>query len=122
MLFGGTLEVVKAVIQLILRIIPPLSLPLLFLFPSLFHSPRPYIQDALAALETPRGPGQKERKLSTPLSEVIVRNLKVALANSSRDAVALSASPQLKDVQSEKVELDRLLKGSFRLNFSSSNG
>ena len=80
-------------------------------------SPPPYTQDALAALETPGGPSQQKRKLSTPLSEVIVKNLKVALANSSRNAVALSASPQLKDAQSEKVELYLLLilKGSFKL-------
>lgn len=64
------------------------------------------MQDALAVLQTPGGPSQQKRKLSTPLSEVIVRNLKLALANSSRNAVALSASPQLKDAQSGKVELN----------------
>ena len=129
LLFRGKLEEVKAIIQLILRIIPFLSLPLFLshfpysvyfsLFPSLpsssflspfplflSPSPPPYIQDALAALETPGGPSQQKRKLSTPLSEVIVRNLKVALANSSRNTVALSASPQLKGAQSEKVELN----------------
>lgn len=135
LLFGGKLEEVKAIIQLILRIIPLLSLPLftpfLFLFTSLSPllslsfslpfphflspSPPPYTQDALAALETPGGPSQHKRKRSTPLSEVIVKNLKLALANSSRNAVALSASPQLKDAHSEKVELYLLLKGSFRL-------
>lgn len=60
-------------------------------------------QDALAALETPRGPDQRMRKLSTPLSEVIGRNLKLALANSSRQAGAHSASPQLTPGQPEAV-------------------
>lgn len=60
-------------------------------------------QDALAALETPRGPDQRPRKLSTPLSEVIGRNLKLALANSSRQAGARSASPRLTPAQPEAV-------------------
>ncbi|XP_023383248.1 DNA topoisomerase 2-binding protein 1 [Pteropus vampyrus] len=95
---------------------PPQKEPLLHLdTPSKFlckdklFKPSFDVKDALAALETPGGPSQKERKLSTPLSEVIVRNLKVALANSSRDAVALSASPQLKDVQTEKEEAPKPL-------------
>lgn len=54
-------------------------------------------------METPGGLGQKNRKLSTPLSEVIGRNLKLALANSSRNTEALTASPQLKAAQPEVV-------------------
>ena len=56
-------------------------------------------QAALAALDTPGGRSQQSQKVVTPLSEVIGRNLKVALANSTRsndpDLQALSASPQL---------------------------
>ncbi|ETE60098.1 DNA topoisomerase 2-binding protein 1-A, partial [Ophiophagus hannah] len=52
--------------------------------------------DALAVLETPGGPNQENTNLSTPLSEVIGRNLKLALANSARQTVAITASPQLK--------------------------
>ncbi|XP_069716147.1 DNA topoisomerase 2-binding protein 1 [Phaenicophaeus curvirostris] len=59
------------------------------------------VKDALAALETPGGPDAKTRKPSTPLSEVIGRNLKLALANSARHTVALTASPQLTAVQPE---------------------
>ncbi|XP_019488259.1 PREDICTED: DNA topoisomerase 2-binding protein 1 [Hipposideros armiger] len=90
-----------------------LDTPSKFLSKDKLFKPSFDVKDALAALETPGGPIQKKRKLSTPLSEVIVRNLKLALANSSRDAVALSASPQLKDAQSEKVELDHSLKGRW---------
>ncbi|KAI1888905.1 hypothetical protein AGOR_G00173580 [Albula goreensis] len=59
----------------------------------LFH-PTFDVKDALAALETPGGRGAE-----TPLSELISRNLKVALVNSTRsngaDLAALTASPQL---------------------------
>nr|XP_023688570.1 DNA topoisomerase 2-binding protein 1 [Paramormyrops kingsleyae] len=57
------------------------------------------VKDALAALETPGGGSQQGRSTITPLSEVIGRNLQVALANSTRNSVsaiaALTASPQL---------------------------
>ncbi|KAF6313663.1 DNA topoisomerase II binding protein 1 [Rhinolophus ferrumequinum] len=86
-----------------------LDTPSKFLSKDKLFKPSFDVKDALAALETPGGLGQKKRKLSTPLSEVIVRNLKLALANSSRDAVALSASPQLKDAQSEKEEAPKPL-------------
>ncbi|XP_029796116.1 DNA topoisomerase 2-binding protein 1 isoform X2 [Suricata suricatta] len=81
-----------------------LDTPSKFLSRDKLFKPSFDVKDALAALETPGGPSQQKRKLSTPLSEVYVRNLKVALANSSRDAVALSASPQLKDAQPKKEE------------------
>lgn len=55
-------------------------------------------------METPRGPEQKTRKLSTPLSEVIGRNLKLALASSTAQAAALTASPQLAAAQPEVEE------------------
>ncbi|XP_066543880.1 DNA topoisomerase 2-binding protein 1 isoform X2 [Amia ocellicauda] len=63
------------------------------------------VKDALAALETPGGPGQQSRKVCTPLSEVIGRNLQVALANSTRNNMAaISASPQLGNLQTDKED------------------
>ncbi|KAF3836309.1 hypothetical protein F7725_028867 [Dissostichus mawsoni] len=54
-------------------------------------------KDALAALETPGGRSKPGERVDTPLTDVINRNLKVALANSSRtsgsDIQAISASP-----------------------------
>ncbi|XP_053525001.1 DNA topoisomerase 2-binding protein 1 isoform X4 [Artibeus jamaicensis] len=86
-----------------------LDTPSKFLSKDKLFKPSFDVKDALAALETPGRPSQKRRKLSTPLSEVIGRNLKLALANSSRDAVALSASPQLKDAQPEMEEAPKPL-------------
>ncbi|XP_037700593.1 DNA topoisomerase 2-binding protein 1 isoform X1 [Choloepus didactylus] len=86
-----------------------LDTPSKFLSKDKLFKPSFDVKDALAALETPGGSSQQKRKLSTPLSEVIVRNLKLALANSSRNAVALSASPRLKDAQSEKEEAPKPL-------------
>ncbi|XP_036287320.1 DNA topoisomerase 2-binding protein 1 isoform X2 [Pipistrellus kuhlii] len=86
-----------------------LDTPSKFLSKDKLFKPSFDVKDALAALETPGGPSKKKRRLSTPLSEVIGRNLKLALANSSRDAVALSASPPLKDAQSEKEEAPKPL-------------
>ncbi|KAM9187740.1 DNA topoisomerase 2-binding protein 1 [Dugong dugon] len=86
-----------------------LDTPSKFLSKDKLFKPSFDVKDALAALETPRGLSQQKRKSSTPLSEVIVRNLKLALANSSRNAVTLSASPQLKDAQSEKEEVPKPL-------------
>ncbi|KAM6223874.1 DNA topoisomerase 2-binding protein 1 [Rhynchocyon petersi] len=81
-----------------------LDTPSKFLSKDKLFKPSFDVKDALAALETPRHHNQQKSKLSTPLSEVIVRNLKRALANSSRNAVVLSASPQLKDAPSEKLQ------------------
>ncbi|XP_060052938.1 DNA topoisomerase 2-binding protein 1 isoform X2 [Erinaceus europaeus] len=86
-----------------------LDTPSKFLSKDKLFKPSFDVKDALAALETPRGPSQHRRKLSTPLSEVIVRNLKLALANSSQDAVSLSASPQLKEAHPEKEEAPKPL-------------
>ncbi|KAJ8375031.1 hypothetical protein SKAU_G00056110 [Synaphobranchus kaupii] len=75
---------------------PPLQLdtPSRFLCKDKLYAPTFNVQDALAALETPGGRG-----VATPLSEIIKRNLQVALANSARghnaDLAALSASPEL---------------------------
>uniref|UniRef100_A0A8C3K8V2 DNA topoisomerase II binding protein 1 n=1 Tax=Calidris pygmaea TaxID=425635 RepID=A0A8C3K8V2_9CHAR len=81
-----------------------LDTPSKFLSKDKLFKPSFDVKDALAALETPGGPDQKTRKLSTPLSEVIGRNLKLALANSTRHAVALTASPQLTAAQPEEEE------------------
>ncbi|XP_054556990.1 DNA topoisomerase 2-binding protein 1 isoform X2 [Talpa occidentalis] len=86
-----------------------LDTPSKFLSKDKLFKPSFDVKDALAALETPGGPSQRKRKLSTPLSEVIVRNLKFALANSSGNAVTLSASPHLKDTQSDKEEAPKPL-------------
>ena len=59
--------------------------------------PHAVLQDALGALDTPGGRAKPGERTETPLTDVINRNLKVALANSSRcpEQQALSASPEL---------------------------
>ncbi|XP_074756761.1 DNA topoisomerase 2-binding protein 1 isoform X2 [Athene noctua] len=81
-----------------------LDTPSKFLSKDKLFKPSFDVKDALAALETPGSPDQKNRKLSTPLSEVIGRNLKLALANSTRHTAALTASPQLTTAQPEVEE------------------
>ncbi|XP_019339085.1 DNA topoisomerase 2-binding protein 1 isoform X2 [Alligator mississippiensis] len=81
-----------------------LDTPSKFLSRDKLFKPSFDVKDALAALETPGGPDQRNRKQSTPLSEVIGRNLKLALANSTRYTTALSASPQLRAAQTEVEE------------------
>uniref|UniRef100_A0A8V5FPS5 Uncharacterized protein n=1 Tax=Melopsittacus undulatus TaxID=13146 RepID=A0A8V5FPS5_MELUD len=81
-----------------------LDTPSKFLSKDKLFKPSFDVKDALAALESPVGPDQKPRKLSTPLSEVISRNLKSALANSTRHAAALTASPHLTAAQPEEEE------------------
>uniref|UniRef100_A0A8C8CSS6 BRCT domain-containing protein n=1 Tax=Oncorhynchus tshawytscha TaxID=74940 RepID=A0A8C8CSS6_ONCTS len=77
----------------------PLDTPSRFLCRDQLFRPTFNVKAALAALDTPGGRSQQSQKVMTPLSEVIGRNLKVALANSTRshdpDLQALSASPQL---------------------------
>ena len=67
-----------------------------------------YTQDALGALETPAGRSKPGERVETPLTDVISRNLKVALANSSRshvsDMQAVSASPQLTKATEKEVK------------------
>lgn len=66
------------------------------------------LQDALAALDTPGGRSQPGQKVTTPLSEVIGRNLQAALANSTRShnsaIQALTASPQLSKEPEREVD------------------
>ncbi|XP_076774139.1 DNA topoisomerase 2-binding protein 1 [Arvicanthis niloticus] len=85
-----------------------LDTPSKFLSKDKLFKPSFDVTDALAALETPNAASQK-RKLSSPLSEVIVRNLTVALANSSRNTGSLSASPQLKSAHLEEEEIPKPL-------------
>ncbi|XP_032092698.1 DNA topoisomerase 2-binding protein 1 isoform X2 [Thamnophis elegans] len=73
-----------------------LDTPSKFLSKDKLFKPSFDVKDALAVLETPGGPNQENTNLSTPLSEVIGRNLKLALANSTRQTVVITASPQLK--------------------------
>uniref|UniRef100_A0A8C3Y459 DNA topoisomerase II binding protein 1 n=1 Tax=Catharus ustulatus TaxID=91951 RepID=A0A8C3Y459_CATUS len=81
-----------------------LDTPSKFLSEDKLFKPSFDVKDALEALETPKGPEQRTRKLSTPLSEVIGRNLKVALASSTMHAAALTTSPQLAAAQPEVEE------------------
>ncbi|XP_071340915.1 DNA topoisomerase 2-binding protein 1 [Trachinotus anak] len=65
------------------------------------------IKDALGALETPGGRSKPGERAETPLTDVINRNLRVALANSSRNTVAdmqaVSASPQLSTTREKEA-------------------
>ncbi|XP_068120933.1 DNA topoisomerase 2-binding protein 1-A-like, partial [Hyperolius riggenbachi] len=81
-----------------------LDTPSKFLCKDKLFKPTFDVQDALAALETPGGPNQKHKMQITPLSEVIGRNLQVALANSNRQTAAFTASPQLKGPVEKQVE------------------
>ncbi|KAM5156862.1 DNA topoisomerase 2-binding protein 1 [Mantella aurantiaca] len=83
-----------------------LDTPSKFLCRDKLFKPTFDVKDALAALETPGGPNQKNKTQSTPLSEVIGRNLKLALANSNRQTVAITASPQLKMAEQKQVNED----------------
>ncbi|NXN86326.1 TOPB1 protein, partial [Bombycilla garrulus] len=85
---------------------PSLSLdtPSKFLSKDKLFKPSFDVKDALEALKTPTGPEQRTRKPSTPLSEVIGRNLKLALASSTMHTAALTASPQLAAAQPEVEE------------------
>ncbi|XP_061096834.1 DNA topoisomerase 2-binding protein 1 isoform X2 [Conger conger] len=78
-----------------------LDTPSRFLCRDQLYPPAFNVKDALAALETPGSRG-----IATPLTEVIGRNLQVAVANSTRsnhaELAALTASPQL----SKKPELE----------------
>ncbi|XP_061569064.1 DNA topoisomerase 2-binding protein 1 [Cololabis saira] len=83
-----------------------LDTPSRFLRDQLFR-PSFNVKDALGALETPGGRSKPGGRVETPLTNVINRNLKVALANSSRSNVAemqaVSASPQLTKTADKEV-------------------
>ncbi|KAM4606619.1 DNA topoisomerase 2-binding protein 1 [Polymixia lowei] len=75
-----------------------LDTPSRFLSRDQLFRPSFNVKDALGMLETPGGRSKPGGKVETPLTDVINRNLKVALANSTRshaaDMQALTASPQ----------------------------
>uniref|UniRef100_A0A4W5MGE4 DNA topoisomerase II binding protein 1 n=1 Tax=Hucho hucho TaxID=62062 RepID=A0A4W5MGE4_9TELE len=84
-----------------------LDTPSRFLCRDQLFRPTFNVMDALAALDTPGGRTQ-QGQATTPLSEVIRRNLKVALANSTHshtpDLQALTASPKLSKETHLEVE------------------
>uniref|UniRef100_A0A7M4FW02 DNA topoisomerase II binding protein 1 n=1 Tax=Crocodylus porosus TaxID=8502 RepID=A0A7M4FW02_CROPO len=93
-----------------------LDTPSKFLSRDKLFKPSFDVKDALAALETPGGLDQRNRKQSTPLSEVIGRNLKLALANSTRYTTALTASPQLRAEEEPKPLADVVICVSKKLS------
>ncbi|XP_053198705.1 DNA topoisomerase 2-binding protein 1 [Scomber japonicus] len=84
-----------------------LDTPSRFLSRDQLFRPSFSVEDALGALETPGGKSKPGEKVETPLTDLVNRNLKVALANSTRSTVsdmqAVSASPQLKETVEKKV-------------------
>ncbi|XP_028289233.1 DNA topoisomerase 2-binding protein 1 isoform X2 [Parambassis ranga] len=84
-----------------------LDTPSRFLSRDQLFRPSFNVKDALCALETPGGRSKPGERVETPLTDVINRNLKVALANSARsnvsDIQAVSASPQLTKTTENKV-------------------
>ncbi|XP_054621480.1 DNA topoisomerase 2-binding protein 1 isoform X2 [Dunckerocampus dactyliophorus] len=83
-----------------------LDTPSRFLSRDQLFRPSFNVKDALGALDTPGGRSKPGQRAETPLTEVINRNLKVALANSTRnndvsDMQATSASPQLSTARKE---------------------
>lgn len=78
-----------------------------------------FVKDALGALETPGGRSNPGERVGTPLTDVIHRNLKVALANSTRnsasDMQAMSASPQLTKTTETKVNRNTLGWSDLRI-------
>ncbi|XP_061877402.1 DNA topoisomerase 2-binding protein 1-A-like [Entelurus aequoreus] len=86
-----------------------LDTPSRFLSTDQLFRPSFNIKDALGALDTPGGTSKPGRRAETPLTDVINRNLKVALANSTcnndiSDMQAASASPQLITTRKEVPE------------------
>ncbi|XP_008292837.1 DNA topoisomerase 2-binding protein 1 [Stegastes partitus] len=83
-----------------------LDTPSRFLSRDQLFRPSFNVKDALGALETPGGRSKPGERVETPLTDVVNRNLKVALANSTRNASemqAVSASPQLTKTTEKEV-------------------
>ncbi|XP_041670231.1 DNA topoisomerase 2-binding protein 1 [Cheilinus undulatus] len=84
-----------------------LDTPSRFLSRDKLFRPTFNIKHALTELETPGGRSKPGERVETPLTDVLNRNLKVALANSSRNNVtdmqAVSASPQLTKTTEKEV-------------------
>ncbi|KAG8572751.1 hypothetical protein GDO81_012155 [Engystomops pustulosus] len=88
-----------------------LDTPSKFLCKDKLFKPSFDVKDALAALETPGGPSHRNRAQGTPLSEVVDRNMQLALANSNRQTAAVTASPQLKSAEQKEVDQEpKILK------------
>ncbi|KAM9826812.1 DNA topoisomerase 2-binding protein 1 [Neosynchiropus ocellatus] len=86
-----------------------LDTPSRFLSRDQLFRPSFNVKDALGALETPGGRSKPGERPETPLTDVINRNLQVALANSARtdhyDLESISASPPFsKPVTNEVAE------------------
>ncbi|XP_070784264.1 DNA topoisomerase 2-binding protein 1 [Enoplosus armatus] len=84
-----------------------LDTPSRFLSRDQLFRPSFNVKDALGALETPGGRSKPGEMVDTPLTDVINRNLKVAMANSTRNSVtdmqAISASPQFSKTTEKEV-------------------
>ncbi|KAM9333829.1 DNA topoisomerase 2-binding protein 1 [Pholidichthys leucotaenia] len=83
-----------------------LDTPSRFLSRDQLFRPSYNVKDTLGALETPGGRSKPGEKVDTPLTDVINRNLKVALANSARNNVEIeevSASPHLTKTTEKEV-------------------
>ncbi|TKS87567.1 DNA topoisomerase 2-binding protein 1-A [Collichthys lucidus] len=84
-----------------------LDTPSRFLIRDQLFRPSFITKDAQGAMETPAGKSKPGEKVGTPLTEVIHRNMKVALANStgnnSPDMQAISASPQFTKTTEKEV-------------------
>ncbi|XP_027130123.1 DNA topoisomerase 2-binding protein 1 [Larimichthys crocea] len=84
-----------------------LDTPSRFLIRDQLFRPSFVTKDAQGAMETPGGKSKPGEKMGTPLTEVIHRNMRVALANStgnnSPDMQAISASPQFTKTTEKEV-------------------
>ncbi|XP_077364967.1 DNA topoisomerase 2-binding protein 1 isoform X2 [Festucalex cinctus] len=86
-----------------------LDTPSRFLSRDQLFRPSFNVKDALEALDTPGGKPKPGERTETPLTDLIHRNMKVALANSTRGShvasmQAASASPQLITSRKEAVK------------------
>ncbi|XP_061522443.1 DNA topoisomerase 2-binding protein 1 isoform X1 [Phycodurus eques] len=94
-----------------------LDTPSRFLSRDQLFRPSFNVKDALEALDTPGGRSNPNESAETPLTDLINRNMKVALANSARasdvaNMQAVSASPELSTTRKEAVQKEAgLLSG-----------
>ncbi|XP_059182443.1 DNA topoisomerase 2-binding protein 1 [Centropristis striata] len=84
-----------------------LDTPSRFLSRDQLFRPTFNVKDVLGALETPGGRSNPGERAETPLTDVINRNLKVALANSAQssdpDIQAITASPEFNKTTEKEV-------------------
>ncbi|CAN9506419.1 unnamed protein product [Ophioblennius macclurei] len=85
----------------------PVDTPSRFLSRDQLFRPSFNVKDALDVLETPGGVSKPKQPAETPLTELVNKKMKVALANSTRsgiaEAEAVSASPQLPKATDKEV-------------------